>query len=110
MCLACTYGLYLGSEKCITLRKQVLICRTYQLLLLKSAKHTNGISSITDHIGIVSLFVHSVSVCATSRMFSCTGEEVTRLHFNNGGNYTAALREGSFEIFGDRVTKLGTNM
>uniref|UniRef100_A0A8C9XC78 Organic solute carrier partner 1 n=1 Tax=Sander lucioperca TaxID=283035 RepID=A0A8C9XC78_SANLU len=44
------------------------------------------------------------------RMFSCTGEEVTRLQFNNGGNYTAALREGSFEIFRDRVTKLGTNM
>lgn len=45
-----------------------------------------------------------------SRMFSCTGEETTRLQFANGGNYTAALREGSFEMFGDRVTKLGTNM
>lgn len=44
------------------------------------------------------------------RVFSCTGEEMSRLQFNNGGNYTAALREGSFEIFGDRVTKLGTNM
>ncbi|TNN89106.1 Protein OSCP1 [Liparis tanakae] len=44
------------------------------------------------------------------RMFSCTGEEVTRRQFTNGGNYAAALREGSFEIFGDRVTKLGTNM
>lgn len=43
-------------------------------------------------------------------MFSCTGEELARLQFSNGGNYTAALREGSFEIFGDRVTKLGTNM
>lgn len=43
-------------------------------------------------------------------MFSCTGEEVSRQQFNNGGNYTAALREGSFEIFGDRVIKLGTNM
>uniref|UniRef100_A0A3B3ZDW0 Uncharacterized protein n=1 Tax=Periophthalmus magnuspinnatus TaxID=409849 RepID=A0A3B3ZDW0_9GOBI len=44
------------------------------------------------------------------RIFSCTGEEVNRLQFTNGGNYTSALREGSFEIFGDRVTKLGTNM
>ncbi|KAM8735129.1 protein OSCP1 [Acanthopagrus schlegelii] len=44
------------------------------------------------------------------RMFSCTGEETTRLQFANGGNYAAALREGSFEMFGDRVTKLGTNM
>ncbi len=43
-------------------------------------------------------------------MFSCTGEEVARLQFSNGGNYTSALREGSFEIFGERVTKLGTNM
>uniref|UniRef100_A0AAV2MAH6 Organic solute carrier partner 1 n=1 Tax=Knipowitschia caucasica TaxID=637954 RepID=A0AAV2MAH6_KNICA len=44
------------------------------------------------------------------RIFSCAGDEVTRLQFNNGGNYTSALREGSFEIFGERVTKLGTNM
>ncbi|XP_061530057.1 protein OSCP1 [Phycodurus eques] len=44
------------------------------------------------------------------RMYSCTGEETSRLQFNNGGNYTAALCEGSFEFFGDRVTKLGTNM
>lgn len=65
---------------------------------------------IIDNRGTVSLFIHNVSVYGTSRMFSCTGEEVTRLQFSNGGNYTAALREGSFEIFGDRVTKLGTNM
>lgn len=44
------------------------------------------------------------------RIYSCTGEEVNRLQFTNGGNYSTALREGSFEIFGDRVTKLGTNM
>lgn len=43
-------------------------------------------------------------------MFSSTGEEVTRLQFRDGGNYTAALREGSFELFGDRIIKLGTNM
>lgn len=47
---------------------------------------------------------------ADSRLFSCSGEEVSRLQFSNGGNYSVALREGSFEIFGDRVTKLGTNM
>ncbi|MCJ8728494.1 hypothetical protein PDJAM_G00005090 [Pangasius djambal] len=44
------------------------------------------------------------------RMFGCNGEEVKRLQFRDGGNYTAALREGSFELFGDRVIKLGTNM
>lgn len=43
-------------------------------------------------------------------MFSCTGEETSTLQFTNGGNYGSALREGSFELFGDRVTKLGTNM
>lgn len=43
-------------------------------------------------------------------MLSCNGEEVKRLQFHDGGNYTAALREGSFELFGDRVIKLGTNM
>ncbi|TSK34917.1 Protein OSCP1 [Bagarius yarrelli] len=44
------------------------------------------------------------------RMFSCNGEEMKRVQFRDGGNYTAALREGSFELFGDRVIKLGTNM
>uniref|UniRef100_A0A8C7XMB7 Organic solute carrier partner 1 n=1 Tax=Oryzias sinensis TaxID=183150 RepID=A0A8C7XMB7_9TELE len=53
---------------------------------------------------------HGTQVPGLIRIFSCTGEEKTRLQFNNGGNYTSAIREGSFEIFGDRVTKLGTNM
>ncbi|XP_062255419.1 protein OSCP1 isoform X1 [Platichthys flesus] len=53
---------------------------------------------------------HGTQVPGLIRMFSCTGEEVNRLKFTNGGNYAAATREGSFEIFGDRVTKLGTNM
>lgn len=62
---------------------------------------------------IESTFVHIIKcifLSGNSRMFSCSGEEVTRRQFSHGGNYTAALREGSFEIFGDRVTKLGTNM
>uniref|UniRef100_A0A8D3C7P9 Organic solute carrier partner 1 n=1 Tax=Scophthalmus maximus TaxID=52904 RepID=A0A8D3C7P9_SCOMX len=53
---------------------------------------------------------HGTQVPGLIRMFSCAGEETNRLQFTNGGNYTAAVREGSFEIFGDRVTKLGTNM
>ncbi|XP_051999547.1 protein OSCP1-like isoform X3 [Xyrauchen texanus] len=44
------------------------------------------------------------------RMFRCTGEEVKSLQFRDGGNYNSALREGSFEMYGDRVIKLGTNM
>lgn len=43
-------------------------------------------------------------------MFNCGGEEVRRLQFQDGGNYNTALREGSFEMYGDRVIKLGTNM
>ncbi|CAK6964350.1 protein OSCP1 [Scomber scombrus] len=53
---------------------------------------------------------HGTKIPGLIRMFSCTGEEISRLQFNNAGNYTGALREGSFESFGDRVTKLGTNM
>uniref|UniRef100_A0A8C2DB32 Organic solute carrier partner 1 n=1 Tax=Cyprinus carpio TaxID=7962 RepID=A0A8C2DB32_CYPCA len=44
------------------------------------------------------------------RIFSCSGEELRRMQFRDGGNYSATLREGSFEMYGDRVIKLGTNM
>ncbi|TKS82369.1 Protein OSCP1 [Collichthys lucidus] len=53
---------------------------------------------------------HGTQVPGLIRMFGCTGEETSRVQFSNGGNYTSAVREGSFELFGDRVTKLGTNM
>lgn len=56
-------------------------------------------------------FRHLISfLIVFPRMFSCNGEETKRIQFRDGGNYTAALREGSFELFGDRVIKLGTNM
>lgn len=57
-----------------------------------------------------SLFILNISSWTDSRLFSCSGDEIKRLQFSNGGNYCVALRVGSFEIFGDRVTKLGTNM
>ncbi|XP_069828754.1 protein OSCP1 isoform X2 [Dendropsophus ebraccatus] len=44
------------------------------------------------------------------RIFNCKGEEVKRMEFQNGGNYVSPLREGSYDLFGDRVLKLGTNM
>uniref|UniRef100_A0A8C7MCY4 Organic solute carrier partner 1 n=1 Tax=Oncorhynchus kisutch TaxID=8019 RepID=A0A8C7MCY4_ONCKI len=53
---------------------------------------------------------HGTHIPGLIRMFSCNGEEVKRLQFRNGGNYTGVLREGSFEMFGERVIKLGTNM
>uniref|UniRef100_A0A8C8HC07 Organic solute carrier partner 1 n=1 Tax=Oncorhynchus tshawytscha TaxID=74940 RepID=A0A8C8HC07_ONCTS len=53
---------------------------------------------------------HGTHIPGFIRMFSCNGKEVKRLQVRNGGNYTSVLREGSFEMFGERVIKLGTNM
>ncbi|XP_010624122.1 protein OSCP1 isoform X2 [Fukomys damarensis] len=44
------------------------------------------------------------------RMFNSKGEEEKKIEFKHGGNYVTALKEGSFELYGDRVLKLGTNM
>uniref|UniRef100_A0A8C9F0P8 Organic solute carrier partner 1 n=1 Tax=Pavo cristatus TaxID=9049 RepID=A0A8C9F0P8_PAVCR len=44
------------------------------------------------------------------RMFNCNGDEVKRTEFTTGGNYVTPQREGSFELYGDRVLKLGTNI
>ncbi|KAE8624348.1 hypothetical protein XENTR_v10005926 [Xenopus tropicalis] len=44
------------------------------------------------------------------RIFNYKGEEVKRVQFQNGGSYISPLREGSYDLFGDRVLKLGTNM
>ncbi|KAK2104282.1 Protein oscp1 [Saguinus oedipus] len=44
------------------------------------------------------------------RMFKNKGEEVKRIEFKHGGNYVRAPKEVSFELYGDRVLKLGTNM
>ncbi|XP_022430962.1 protein OSCP1 isoform X3 [Delphinapterus leucas] len=44
------------------------------------------------------------------RTFNNKGEEVRKVEFKHGGSYVAAPKEGSFELYGDRVLKLGTNM
>ncbi|XP_029805513.1 protein OSCP1 isoform X2 [Suricata suricatta] len=44
------------------------------------------------------------------RMFNNKGKEVKKVQFKHGGNYVMAPKEGSFELYGDRVLKLGTNM
>ncbi|XP_059510236.1 protein OSCP1 isoform X2 [Stegostoma tigrinum] len=44
------------------------------------------------------------------KMFNYDGEEVKRATFPARGSYTSVLTEGSFDLFGDRVIKLGTNM
>ncbi|XP_029475530.1 protein OSCP1 isoform X2 [Rhinatrema bivittatum] len=44
------------------------------------------------------------------RIFNLSGEEVKRVEFLNGGNYISPLREGSYDLYGERILKLGTNM
>ncbi|NXL41712.1 OSCP1 protein, partial [Podilymbus podiceps] len=44
------------------------------------------------------------------RMFNRNGDEVKRTEFTTDGNYVTPQREGSFDLYGDRVLKLGTNM
>uniref|UniRef100_A0A674HEK8 Organic solute carrier partner 1 n=1 Tax=Taeniopygia guttata TaxID=59729 RepID=A0A674HEK8_TAEGU len=44
------------------------------------------------------------------RLFNHKGVEVKRAEFTTAGNYVTPQREGSFELYGDRVLKLGTNM
>ncbi|KAL1255130.1 hypothetical protein QQF64_013191 [Cirrhinus molitorella] len=44
------------------------------------------------------------------RWFNAKGREVRRTRFPSGGSYTSAVRQGSFDLSGDRVTLLGTNM
>uniref|UniRef100_A0A8C5X973 Organic solute carrier partner 1 n=1 Tax=Malurus cyaneus samueli TaxID=2593467 RepID=A0A8C5X973_9PASS len=44
------------------------------------------------------------------RIFNHRGVEVKRTEFSTAGNYVLPQREGSFELYGDRVLKLGTNM
>ncbi|NXA50175.1 OSCP1 protein, partial [Nothocercus julius] len=44
------------------------------------------------------------------RMFNHNGDEVKRTKFTTDGNYVIPQREGSFDLYGDRVLKLGTNM
>lgn len=51
-----------------------------------------------------------IEVPGVIRVFNDKGDEVKRMEFRHGGDYVAAHKEGSFELYGDRVLKLGTNM
>ncbi|XP_053101640.1 protein OSCP1 isoform X2 [Hemicordylus capensis] len=44
------------------------------------------------------------------RHFNSKGDEIKRTEFTHGGNYVLPQREGSFDLYGDRFLKLGTNM
>ncbi|KAK2920869.1 hypothetical protein Q8A73_000354 [Channa argus] len=53
---------------------------------------------------------HGIDVPGLIRMFDSKGREVRRSKFPTGGSYSSSIREGSFELHGDRVITLGTNV
>lgn len=53
---------------------------------------------------------HGSDVPGLIRWFNSRGREVRRREFPSGGCYSSSLREGSFDVAGDRATRLGTNM
>ncbi|XP_029700899.1 protein OSCP1a isoform X2 [Takifugu rubripes] len=53
---------------------------------------------------------HGIDVPGLIRLFNRTGREVRRSEFPTRGSYTSPIREGSLDLRGDRVIKLGTNM
>ncbi|XP_051728194.1 protein OSCP1a [Ctenopharyngodon idella] len=53
---------------------------------------------------------HGFEAPGLIRWFNAKGREVRRTRFPSGGSYTSAVRQASFDLSGDRVTLLGTNM
>ncbi|KAL6099423.1 oscp1 [Pungitius sinensis] len=53
---------------------------------------------------------HGIDVPGLIRMFDRKGREVRRGEFPTGGSYTSPIRQGCFELHGDRVISLGMNI
>uniref|UniRef100_A0A7N8YIT0 Organic solute carrier partner 1a n=1 Tax=Mastacembelus armatus TaxID=205130 RepID=A0A7N8YIT0_9TELE len=53
---------------------------------------------------------HGIDVPGLIRTFDRKGREVGRGEFPTGGSYSSSIREGSFELHGDRVIRLGLNV
>ncbi|XP_040909559.1 protein OSCP1a isoform X1 [Toxotes jaculatrix] len=53
---------------------------------------------------------HGIDVPGLIRTFDGKGREVRRSEFPTGGSYSSPIREGCFELHGDRVIRLGMNM
>ncbi|KAI3358790.1 hypothetical protein L3Q82_015187 [Scortum barcoo] len=53
---------------------------------------------------------HGIDVPGLIKTFDIKGREVRRSEFPTGGSYTSPIREGCFELHGDRVIRLGMNM
>ncbi|XP_053718701.1 protein OSCP1a isoform X5 [Synchiropus splendidus] len=75
------------------------------LFLKNKAQNPNGrfAMSTGGHVP------HKIDVPGLIRTFDRSGRE-RRSEFPTGGSYSRALKEGSLELHGDRVTKLGLNM
>ncbi|KAF4081672.1 hypothetical protein AMELA_G00163850 [Ameiurus melas] len=53
---------------------------------------------------------HGSEVPGLIRYFNSRGRLVRRREFVSGGSYTSIVRDASFDVSGDRVTRLGANM
>ncbi|XP_017340070.1 protein OSCP1a isoform X1 [Ictalurus punctatus] len=53
---------------------------------------------------------HGSEVPGLIRYVNSRGRLVRRREFVSGGSYTSTVRDASFDVSGDRVTRLGTNM
>ncbi|XP_018533118.1 protein OSCP1 isoform X1 [Lates calcarifer] len=53
---------------------------------------------------------HGTEVPGLIRTFDSKGREVRRSEFPTGGSYSSPIREGCFELHGDRIIRLGLNM
>ncbi|KAG7500507.1 hypothetical protein JOB18_020727 [Solea senegalensis] len=53
---------------------------------------------------------HGIYVPGLIRVFDSKGREVRRSQFPTGGTYSSSVKEGCFELRGDRVITLGVNM
>ncbi|XP_034056640.1 protein OSCP1a isoform X1 [Gymnodraco acuticeps] len=53
---------------------------------------------------------HGIDVPGLIRTFDGKGREVRRTEFPSGGSYSSSVREGCFELHGDRVIRLGMDM
>uniref|UniRef100_A0A3P9J1T0 Organic solute carrier partner 1a n=1 Tax=Oryzias latipes TaxID=8090 RepID=A0A3P9J1T0_ORYLA len=76
------------------------------LFLKNQIQNPNGRFSLTTSGPVP----HGGDVPGLIRLFSVKGREVSRCEFPSGGSYSSAVREGSFDLHGDRVLRLGVNM
>ncbi|CAB1350839.1 unnamed protein product [Coregonus sp. 'balchen'] len=94
---------------------QLLLCPRPRDLLIISYNHIDTIRECTHPCLMGNFnssdkrFSYSFKTCM-SGMFSSNGKEWKRWEFPTGGSYTSSIRVGSFERFGDRVIRIGTNM